>query len=173
MKVFLNPGHAPNGNPDPGSPGGGYWEHAIVWEIGIRVQRYLIAAGVQCDILQHDTLGYICEVANASDADIFVSIHMNGFENPAANGTEVFSGGSIRANTLANCILEQLIDTLGTTNRGVKLDRLYVTRNTDMPAVLVEVGFISNDEDRNKIVSDYDKSAAAIARGITDYFQLV
>jgi len=74
------------------------------------------------------------------------------------------------AGQLAHCIQDQIIGSLGTVDRGVKeRPGLVVLRMTDMPAVLVELAFISNEGDAALLVNDKDEFARAIARGITDY----
>lgn len=77
MKVFLNPGHAPNGHPDPGAVNEetGLCESDVALAVGKSAASYLNAAGVETELLQSDSLYEICETANSSDADIFVSIH--------------------------------------------------------------------------------------------------
>lgn len=75
---------------------------------------------------------------------------------------------------LQQSIQDQLVDSLGTTDRGVKkatpgINGLYVLTNTDMPAVLVELAFISNDEEEDMLSNHQDDFARAIARGVTDY----
>lgn len=174
MKIFLNPGHAPNGNPDPGAVNRALSlrECDIAKAIADLVEGYLNAAGVQVvGNLQSDSLGEITDTANASGADIFVSIHCNSFANPAAQGTEVcVFPGSYAGQLLGNCIQRQIVDSLGTVDRGLKnRDGLYVLKHTDMPAVLVETAFISNGEDAEKLRDNADEFARAIARGVTDY----
>lgn len=90
MKVFLNPGHAPNGHPDPGAVNEetGLRESDVALAVGKSAASYLNAAGVETELLQSDSLYEICETANSSDADIFVSIHCNAAEAEEANGTE-------------------------------------------------------------------------------------
>ncbi len=174
MKIFLNPGHAPDGNPDPGAVNRALnlRESDIAKSIADLVEGYLNAAGVQVvGNLQSDSLGEITDSANASGADIFVSIHCNSFANPAAQGTEVcVFPGSYAGKLLGNCIQRQIVDSLGTVDRGLKnRDGLYVLKHTDMPAVLVETAFISNGEDAEKLRDNADDFARAIARGVTDY----
>lgn len=177
MKVFLNPGHAPNGNPDPGAVNSesGLRECDVALAVGQSAESYLNAAGVATELLQSDSLEEICEAANASDADIFVSIHCNAAEAEAANGTETWTcAGSNRGSMLASYIQNQIVDALDTTDRGVKIatpgvNGLYVLSNTAMPAVLVELAFISNDSDEQLLADAQDDFARAIARGITDY----
>lgn len=181
MKVFLNPGHAPNGNPDPGAVNEetGLRECDVALAVGQSAASYLNAAGVATELLQSDSLYDICEAANNSDANIFVSIHCNAADAEAANGTETWScAGSYRGSTLANCIQKQLVDTLDTTDRGVKIatpgvNGLYVLTNTAVPAVLVELAFITNPSDEEILANAQDAMARAVARGITDYELLI
>ena len=97
MRVFLNPGHSPNGNPDPGAVNRvtRLRECDVAKNITDLVEKYLLAAGVEVvGNLQSDSL---VEVTNASDksaADIFVSIHCNSF-NTQAHGTEVWRHGGL------------------------------------------------------------------------------
>ena len=75
-----------------------------------------------------------------------------------------------RAEDLAECIQKQIVDSLGTVDRGVKVNQhLAVLRETVMPAVLVEVAFISNEDDVQLLINNQDDIARAIARGVTDY----
>lgn len=175
MKVFLNPGHAPNGEPDPGACNYdlNLRESDIAKEVADAVENYLTAAGVEVvGNLQSDSLGEIANAANVSDADIFISIHCNAF-NGSAKGTEVeVYPGSRIGNALGECIQKQIVDALDTIDRGLK-DRpgLYVLKHTDMPAVLVETAFIDNYQDAVKLRDRTDDFARAIARGVTDYEQ--
>ena len=184
MKVFINPGHSPNGVPDPGASNA--YTHLrecdVAKAVGDLVEKYLAAAGVgvvgniQSDNLFHDSdydQPCVVDAANSSDADIFVSIHCNAF-NEAARGTEVEVyqyGGD--AEKLANCIQKQIVDALGTLDRGVKeRPNLVVLKRTDMPAVLVELAFIDEENDEVLLRTKQDDFARAIARGVTDYENL-
>lgn len=177
MKVFINPGHAPGGHPDPGAVNEetGLRECDVAFTVGKAVEKYLNAAGVETELLQSDSLYEICEAANASDSDIFVSIHCNAAEAEEANGTETWAcAGSYRGSMLASCIQNQIVNALDTTDRGVKtatpgVNGLYVLTHTDMPAVLVELAFITNDKDCRMLIDQQDELARAIARGVTDY----
>ncbi|MCF0152375.1 N-acetylmuramoyl-L-alanine amidase [Megasphaera sp.] len=181
MKVFLNPGHAPNGNPDPGAVNGetGLRECDVALAVGESAESYLNAAGVETELLQSDSLTEICEAANDSNADIFVSLHCNAAMAEEANGTETWAcAGSYRGSVLASCIQSQLVDALDITDRGVKIatpgvNGLYVLTNTDMPAVLVELAFITNPGDEEILANAQDAMARAVARGVTDYEQLI
>mgnify|MGYP000945343095 FL=1 len=175
MKVFLNPGHAPNGNPDPGACGCGLRECDIAKSIADLVESYLTAAGVEVvGNLQSDGLYDIVSASNRTDADVFISIHCNAC-NGNANGTEVWHYyGSGEGEKLADCIQNQIVDALGTVDRGVKgakpgVNGLYVLNNTDAVAVLVELAFIDNESDAALLRERQDEFARAIARGVTDY----
>lgn len=100
-----------------------------------------------------------------------MSIHCNA-ANTAAQGTEVECYGSGAGEQLAQCLQSQIVDSLGTVDRGVKyMPKLLVLRYTNMPAVLVEMAFIDNDEDAALLTEKTDEFARAIARGVTDYEQ--
>ena len=181
MKVFINPGHAPGGHPDPGAVNSetGLRECDVALAVSKAAESYLNAAGVATELLQSDSLYEICETANASGADIFVSIHCNAADAMEANGTETWAcAGSYRGGMLADCIQSQLVDALDTPDRGVKIatpgiNGLYVLTNTDMPAVLVELAFITNPGDEEILANGQDALARSIARGVTDYEQLI
>lgn len=178
-KVFLNPGHCPDVDSGAVNYSYGVTEAAIVKEVGDMVADYLRKAGCEVELLQSDNLAgenqnypNVCASANNWPADIFVSLHCNA-ATPAARGTEVlvYSRWSA-ADTLANCIQRQIVGSLGTVDRGVKeRPHLVVLNSTHMPAVLVEMGFITNDDDCQILINQQDELARAIARGITDYIQ--
>lgn len=181
MKVFLNPGHAPNGEPDPGACNYDLdlRECDIAKDIADLVESYLTTAGVEVvGNVQSDSLSGITSTANASGADLFISIHCNSF-NSSASGTEVcvYPGSSV-GRKLGGCIQRQIVDSLGTVDRGLKervpgKNGLYVLSNTDMPAVLVETAFIDSYQDAMKLRDRTDDFARAIARGVTDYMNMI
>lgn len=177
--VFLNPGHALNGIPDPGAVSAttGLRECDIALIIGRKVVALLQNAGCEVALLQSDSLAEVVEKANTWPADIFVSIHCNSVADSDANGAESwYCHGSMAGGKLAGCIQQQMIQSVMVTDRGIKdatpgINGLYVLTNTDMPAALIETAFISNDGDE-KLLSDehwQDEFAGAIARGVTDY----
>jgi len=171
MKIFINPGHAPNGEPDPGACGNNLRESDVASDVASSVALYLEAVGHETMYFQCNSLRDICSKSNEWSADLFISIHCNSAENTEARGAETFyCAGSESGEKLADCIQKQLVD-IGMTDRGIKDNSLYVTRNTDAPAVLVELGFISNADDALLFSSvlGRDNFARAVARGITDY----
>ena len=183
MRVFLNPGHSLGGNPDPGcvNPRCRLRECDLAITYGSLCGKYLEAAGCEVRLLQSHNLagespGYpcVCDAANAWAADVFLSIHVNA---GGGRGAETYCynlGG--KGERLAHCIQKQLVATLqpidpGYRDRGVMEHPTFcVLRNTNMPAVLVEVGFIDSD-DVGVLTLHGDEIARALARGVTDYWQ--
>ena len=167
MLIAGNAGHYPGA--DPGACGAQITEAELAKRYVERINSYLENVGINTIFIQEDDLGLICDIANNNNADLFYSLHFNSATNTSANGTEVFySAGSTNGEILARCIQNQLVSTLGTYDRGTKTNRLYVTANTDMPAVLIEVGFISNADEEQMLLDREDDACRAIARGITD-----
>ena len=189
MKVFINPGHDLDYDSGAVSPRTGLRECEVAAHVGALVKHYLEAAGCTCKLMQSDNLAptstgrsryadrqgpTVTETANDWDADIFVSIHCNSAEADEACGTETFAydldGGA--GEKIATCIQDQIVDALNTVDRGVKANpKLFVLRYTAMPAVLVELGFISNESDEELVTNRQDDFARAISRGVTDYEQ--
>ena len=181
MKVFINPGHAPQGDPDPGACNAatGLRESDVTATVAALVIHYLKKLDYEITAVQSDDLvGDVVGAANSWQADIFVSIHCNSASNDAAQGVETwYCHNSVASAKLATLIQGQLINSLPLVDRGIKAatpgkNGLYVLTNTDMPACLVEMAFISNGADE-KLLADQDRQdqfSRAIARGITDYF---
>lgn len=110
------------------------------------------------------------EIANSMNPNYFVSIHCNSVDNaPSAKGTETYySSGSVLGEKLATNIQNELIKKLSTTNRGTKTANFYVLRNSNSPAILTELEFISNAETEKDLNSEefQNKCAQAIANGV-------
>ena len=185
MKVFINPGHMPGVDPGAVNPNSGLKECDVVLAVGKLVEYYLKNAGCEVMRLQSDNLNgespaypNVCKNANDWGADVFVSLHCNAFDGYARGiETLVFNFGS-EAERLAACVHKQLVDTEQSIDpyipdRGLKeRPNLSVLRNTDMPAILIEMGFIDNDHDVILLEHKQDAIAKAIARGVTDYANL-
>ena len=178
MRVFINPGHAPDGNPDPGACGNGLRESDVVAEVGAAVAGHLEKAGCTVELLQSDSLSEISNTSNAWDADVFVSIHCNSAANDDARGVETWSYPySVNGAKLAQCIQDQIAGELANIDedfpdRGCKAANFHVVRETDAVACLVELAFINNAEDALLLKEYTDNFARAIARGVTDYENL-
>lgn len=181
MRVFINPGHAPDGIPDPGAIGPtGLRECDVTYSVGLYLGELLRQIGYEVRGLQHDSLKAVCDAANAYRPDCFISIHCNAFTNPAAKGMEIYTTpGNTAADALASCIMRQLesefpaLAVRGDWSDG-DVDKeagLYVLRHTDAPAVLVELAFISNADEEAllKAPEGQRRCAAALERGIIDW----
>ena len=168
MKIFINAGHSLKY--DSGAIGAsGTRECDINAQIAKATAERLKSAGYTVtEYQQQKRLADVAEMANKSKADLFVAIHCNAAGNKNAHGTETwhYTGCPI-GSKLAAAIQREVVETLGTRDRGVKSSRsLYVLRKTAMPAVLVEVGFISNAEEEKLILSKIPEIGKAIADGI-------
>ena len=149
----------------------GVKEADIALKVGKLVSNYLIQASYQVILFQYDGLEEICSIANKSNSDLFVSIHLNA-SNGKASGCETYSYyGSNNGLKLSKKIHNQITTSFPELiDRGTKTANYYVLSYTDMPSCLIEMGFIDNDNDLYIIQNNIDKMAACIARGISDYY---
>lgn len=185
IKIYIDQGHNPT-SPNAGAEGNGLREQDIVYRVGEELYSLLAAnpafeprlsrptPDTQLGTSNASSLRIRVNQANAWGADYFISIHTNASSLPAATGSEVlvYRDPSAAA-SLATDILRELNIATGLRNRGV-LERpgLYVLRKTAMPAVLVELGFITNAEDAALMNTRPDLFALGIYRGLLDYLDL-
>ena len=186
MKVFINPGHAQGGLPDPGACNKelGLRECDIALTIGSLAGKALTAAGCEVRLLQSHNLageapGFqnVTAEANAWGADLFVSIHCNASRLHNARGFETYCYSiDSEAGKVGYLIQQEMYLWIrrfddGFWDRGVKMRRdLCVLRETSMPAVLVETGFIDSNADAALLTEHGQDIADAIARGVTDWW---
>jgi len=182
IKIYIDQGHNPR-NPNAGAEGNGLREQDIVFRVGIELAELLRANGnfevrlsrptADTQIGTSNTTSLRLRVADANSwgADYFLSIHTNASENPTATGSEAFAFSQpSRAFELGEDILVGLNQTTGLRNRGMQVrTNLYVLRKTAMPAVLIELGFISNPNDANLMNTRPDLFAEGIYRGVVEY----
>lgn len=167
MKIAVNGGHCPG--KDSGAAGIYTKEADICKLLMEETAGYLKAAGCEVICVQEDELSDIVAASDHFGADLFISIHCNAAENPAAHGSEVYFA-SAEGMRLAMYVEKQLTLSMGTTNRGVKDGSwLYVLRNTEAIGILIETAFISNPEEEALLTGQMDGFSRAIARGVTDY----
>lgn len=184
-KIYIDQGHNPN-PPNTGAEGNGYREQDITYSVGQSLAALLRNDGrfevrlsrptssTQLGTSNASSLSERVNDANNWGADYFISIHTNASLSPSANGTEVLVYSSpSRAASLADDVLEELTEITGFANRGVKLrPGLYVLRKTNMPAILVELGFISNPYEANFMANNPSLFARGIYQGLLDYLSL-
>ena len=172
--IVIDPGH---GGKDPGACAGGVREKDIALDVAKKIRAHLQAVGYGV-ILTRETDVFVelrdrARMANAAKADLYVSIHCNSVrDNARATGMEVYhyTHASEASKRAARVIYDKLLPVCGLRGRGVKSQDLAVLRETAMPAVLVELGFISNPSDRAKLTNFawQDDAAQAIADGIVE-----
>lgn len=183
--VVVDPGH---GGKDPGAiSSNGTKEKDVVLAISQKLNKGLKAKGYNT-LMIRDGDFFIdkyerAKIANINEADMFISIHANAFkENPEVSGIEILYCPTNSNNTdqrnnyeLAKIISEELINSLGAKDRGlVKAPNTVVIRDTKMPAILIETGFLTNPEEE-ELIQDEDyqnKMVEAIIIGIEKYFDI-
>ena len=180
FSVVIDPGH---GGPDPGAIGiGGMRETDIVLEVSKIVKKLLSDKGVNVMLTRKKEIDLDLpprvSFANNTDADIFVSIHANASRGKRRdiNGLETFYFRGWRGRLLAKRIQKQILRVSpGSPDRGVKQGRFYVIKNTKMPAVLVEIGFLTGRLDARRLekTAHRKRLAYAIAKGILEYLSKV
>lgn len=179
-KIFIDPGH---GGPDPGAVGNGVTEEFVNLNVSLELARLLRDAGFDVRIYRTTSDENVLENKNADlrnraqtandwGADYFISIHTNSSTNPAAQGVEayVYRLGTT-SERLADSIVDSVSENLGSQNRGVMQANFAVLRRTNMPAVLVELGYLTNATEALNLNSPAWQRAvaAAIFEGIVDY----
>ncbi|MGF1513156.1 MAG: N-acetylmuramoyl-L-alanine amidase [Elainellaceae cyanobacterium] len=174
--VVIDPGH---GGFDPGAVGiGGLQEKNIVLPVSIQVAQILEEQGISAILTRRVDreidLEPRVQIAERANATLFVSIHANAISlsRPDVNGIETYytSGEGQR---FAQIIHSSLLQATGGPDRGVRQARFYVLRNTSMPAVLVETGFVTGAQDAPRLADPNYQTllAQGIARGILQYIQ--
>ncbi len=181
-KIYIDQGHNPE-NPNAGAEGNGFREQDLVQRIGVLTANELRAYGfgvrlsrpnpdTQLGTSNSTSLSARVNDANSWGADLFISLHTNASELSSVSGTEgiIFRRGG-NAERAAVAIVEQISNATGLRNRGVNVrTNLYVLRRTRMPAVLLELGFITNPEDSELMAYSPGLFAAGITNGILQYY---
>lgn len=170
-KVYLDGGH---GGTDSGAVGArNVFEKNIVLEVCKKIESILKSRRIEVrksrSTDMNKSLAGRTNDANRWRADCLVSVHCNSFKDENSKGLEIFCY-KFKYRKLADFVQGELVnDRLYTVNRGVKEGNLHMVRESDMPACLVELGFISNTEDLNLIESKINELGLAIADGICNY----
>lgn len=180
-KICLDPGHNASGA-DTGAEGYGLREQELTLDVARRLWPLLEYNGFGVVMTRegdyvngphgtvNESLQTRCDIANAAGVALFVSIHINA---GGGTGAEVYiaaAGG--QAEVAAHKVLPYLVQAGNWMNRGVKTENLYVLRNTSMPAILTESGFIDTESDAGKLANPDLRQAIAVAhaKGLCDYF---
>ena len=178
--VVIDPGH---GGPDSGAIGiGGLRETDVVLDVSKIVTNILNKKGVKVKMTRTNEidldLGPRVSMANNTKADLFVSIHANASigKKRNINGLETFYYSGWKGRLLAEKIQKQIIKVSpGSPDRGVRRGSYFVIKQTNMPAVLVEIGFVTGKLDGSRLSKDMhrERVAYAIARGILEYLERI
>ena len=197
VTIVLDAGH---GGQDGGASKGDVIEKDITLSITKKVARQLTRLGAEV-ILTRSTDGDVLsehapseqfstnrerkkqdiflreELVKQYNPDLFISIHANAIPNSKWRGAQVFyhKNGHPNSEYLAKAIQQTIRDTVQNTDReALSIKEVYLLKKVDVPAVLVETGFISNDEERELLATEsyQEKMAFAIARGIENYINV-
>ncbi|GAX90625.1 N-acetylmuramoyl-L-alanine amidase [Effusibacillus lacus] len=184
--VVVDPGH---GGRDPGTVGNGLQEKDVTLDAALKLREALERCGIDVIMTRtEDTLilpnGTIGEdlsaraaIANRNNADLFISWHVDSFSDPGVNGVAAWIYPTTRGTeteVIAEKIVNSVAQATGQRNRGVYVADFAVLRETNMSAVLIESGFITNPQEAANLASAAfrEAQAEAAARAICKYFNL-
>ncbi len=171
--VVLDAGH---GGSDCGAIRNGINEKDITLDVTKRVADILSAKGYNVELTRGNDLFVSLQdrvdFSEKKGADVFVSIHVNASTKPEISGIETHYWRQ-ESLDLAQIIHAQMISNIKTNDRGLFKSKFYVINHTTSPAILVEIGFLSNNEERDNLLGNKRKqqTAKAIAQGIMDYLK--
>lgn len=174
-KVVIDPGH---GGEDPGATGvSGSYEKDFTLSLAKKVSQLLEKEEqLQVYMTRQEDAFLSAEkrerphYANSIPADLYVSIHANTFEDSSVSGTETYYYDR-KSKALANIMHQSILEATGFKDRGVRKEDYFVLKDTTMPAVLLEVGYITNPENEGQMLKDdfQQQVAEAIVSGIKNY----
>lgn len=173
--IVIDAGH---GGKDCGALRGNIYEKTITLDVSKRLQSILQKKGYKVYMTRTDDTYVSLEdrtiFTEGINPAVFVSVHVNSCNSDTPNGIEThyYHEDSIE---LADCVHKNLIKHINTTNRGLFKSRFYVINHTTVPAILVEIGFISNTAERQALTTPQRQQATAegIAEGIIEYLKTV
>ncbi|MGF7089361.1 N-acetylmuramoyl-L-alanine amidase [Kroppenstedtia sanguinis] len=177
-KVVIDPGH---GGKDHGATGAsGQFEKDFTLKLSRKVEKLAQAEPrLQVHLTRTDDR-FISSVdrarpkfANDLGADLFISIHGNTFANPDVSGTETYYY-HWNSRSLAKVMHKHVVQGSGFQNRGVKKENYFVLKDTKMPAVLIEMGYLTHPkEEKEMLTEEYqNRMAVSIVDGIKEYLKL-
>lgn len=198
MKVVIDPGH---GGEDGGASKGDVIESKITLAISQKVVRQLKRRGAEVvmtrtkegdAIAEHkkdvsfptlrqrkrEDLYLREEIVKSEKPDVFITIHANAIPETKWRGAQVFyhKEGHVESEALAKAIQQSIRDTVKNTEReALSIKQVYLLKKVEVPAVLVETGFLSNDEERALLTDEkyQEKMAKAIVEGVEEYYNTI
>ena len=190
ITIVVDPGH---GGRDPGKIGvNGALEKDVNLSISLKLRKHLEDNGYNVIMTREEDIGLYkdsdsnkknadlrkrVDIINNSNASLAISIHQNSFEQESSRGAQVFYyGNSIESEVLANIIQEQIKIYVQPDNKRLAKAETsyYMLKNTKCPIVIIECGFLSNNEEASLLIDDdyQDKMAEAIYRGLDTYINV-
>ncbi len=181
--VVIDAGH---GGHDPGAQYEDYNESDLNLKMLLYLKEYLDKSGIKAYYSRETDVFYSlydrAAIAENVDADMFISIHHNASTNKETNGTYVYyseldtysSLNGLTSEILAQYMQDALVNTLNTTDWGIKAANFVVVRDSKAPAVLLEIGFMSNHDELSRLVKNSfsKKAAKAIYKTIKKMYSL-
>lgn len=179
LRVCLDPGH---GGMDPGCDYNGRIESTDNWQLSLAIKKEMEAQGIEVIMTRNDNdtkvfLEERVETANASGADYFISIHRNKGDG-YGNETWMIATPSPVAEALTTNVHNAIAAVGIQRDRGIKTSAetgegsdYYVIGHTIMPACLLEIGFINNEEDNRLFDANLENYAKAITQGVLDTYE--
>ena len=186
IRIYIDQGHNPTFHHNSGASGNDLHEEDLTFTIGQLLAGLLAIDGRFEVCLSRPTASTVLGTDNSSslearvngakefEADYFISLHVNAHSAESANGIEIWvSELSGEAYDLGNFVRAGLVASTGLRDRGMKKDEtpLYVLKNATMPAILVEMGFITNQQDSALLDQSPNLFAQGIYNGILAYFK--
>lgn len=187
IRIYIDQGHNPTSYHNSGAYGNGLYEEDVTFLIGSVLADILKADGrfeVQLSrpnksvVLGTDGKSSIMarvEGAIAFEADYLISLHTNSYSSDSPNGIEIWvAEGSHESYVFGEALLDGMVESTNLRRRGMNLDNdLDILEYSPMPAVIVEMGFISNRNDAALFSEHPELFAQGIYGGILDYFGLL
>lgn len=177
-RIVVDAGH---GGIDPGSDEGGIYERDLNFSIAKVLKQYLENSGYEVIMTREEdvkiALSERVAITNRSNADLFISIHQNSSkEDSSIHGIETWYNDTIHSKnkSLAEYIQKAIVETTGGKDRGIKNGSLEVLDGSNVPACLIETGFITNEQERNLLntKSYQEKIAQGIVNALKQYFEI-
>jgi N-acetylmuramoyl-L-alanine amidase len=187
--IILDAGH---GGPDGGANVQSVLEKEIALKVTFKIRDFLQEHGAlvimtredDSDLANESTKGIRnrkredlqnrVKMINDSEADLFLSVHLNAFPSPRWKGAQTFYTKRYEENEqVAKFIQAEIKRNLENTNREAKpIENIYLMRNAQKPGALVEIGFLSNSEDRANLLKEsyQEKISASVYKGVLRYF---
>ena len=184
IRIYIDQGHNPTPYHNKGAEGSGLYEQDLTYRIGCLLAELLTNDGRfevclsrpnEDTVLGTDSstsLQARVEGAKAFRADYFISLHINAYTQDSASGIEVFASDAYQeSHSFGSFLLRGMVESTKLKDRGMRpSSELYVLENAEMPAVLLEMGFISNANDAALLAESPELFAQGIYNGILNYF---